>query len=229
VVWVAGGQSWKDDAWSCPSCGGVLQRPSDDWYCGECGFRRPTPTWALHGDHVIDPHGVAWPIQLQLPGRANKSNAAMSTAVAAAAFGIDPKVALERMYKVQAVAGRYDVVSYRQRELRLLLAKNPAGWLETFSLIDGPPTPVILSVNARGADGTDTSWLWDVDYTRLAGHPILVLGDRKLDLAVRLEVAGLRFRVCADLEEAVGAAPPGRIEAIANYTAFQDLRRKVGN
>jgi hypothetical protein len=88
---------------------------------------------------------------------------------------------------------------------------------------------VILSVNARGADGTDTSWLWDVDYTRLAGHPILVIGDRKMDLAVRLEVANLQFRVCANLDEAVRSAPPGRIEAIANYTAFQDLRRRVGN
>lgn len=133
------------------------------------------------------------------------------------------------MYAVQAVAGRYDVVSYLGRDVRLLLAKNPAGWLETFSLIDGPPAPVVLSVNARGADGTDTSWLWDVDYTRLSGHPIFVIGDRKLDLAVRLEVAGLQFRVCADIDEAVRNAPAGRIEAIANYTAFQDLRRRVGN
>lgn len=37
------------------------------------------------------------------------------------------------MYQVQAVAGRYDVVQFMQRDLRLLLAKNPAGWLETFS------------------------------------------------------------------------------------------------
>lgn len=228
VVWVAAGQEWKDDAWSCPSCGGVMQRPGDDWFCGECGFRRPSPSWALHGDHVLDPHGSAWPIHLQLPGRANKSNAATSAAVVAT-FGVPPQVALERMYQVQAVAGRYDVVSFHNRDIRLLLAKNPAGWLETFSLIDPPPTPVVLAVNARGADGTDTSWLWDVDYTRLAGHPIFVLGDRKLDLAVRLEVANLDFRVCETLDEAVQLAPPGRIEAIANYTAFQDLRRRVGN
>ncbi|EGG43215.1 ligase [Streptomyces griseoaurantiacus M045] len=228
VIWVAAGQMWKDDAWSCPSCGGVMQRPGDDWFCGECGFRRPVPSWALSGDHVLDPHGSAWPIHLQLPGRANKANAASSAAVAAV-FGVPPQVALERMYQVQAVAGRYDVVQFQGRDLRLLLAKNPAGWLETFSLIDPPPTPVILSVNARGADGTDTSWLWDVDYTRLTGHPIFVLGDRKLDLAVRLEVANQSFQVCDSLDQAVQAAPPGRIEVIANYTAFQDLRRRVGN
>ncbi|BFO19528.1 MurT ligase domain-containing protein [Streptomyces sp. KM77-8] len=228
VLWVAAGQMWKDDAWSCPSCGGVMQRPGDDWFCGECGFRRPTPSWALSGDHVLDPHGSAWPIHLQLPGRANKANAASSAAVAAV-FGVPPQVALERMYQVQAVAGRYDVVQFEGRDLRLLLAKNPAGWLETFSLIDPPPTPVILSVNARGADGTDTSWLWDVDYTRLTGHPICVIGDRKLDLAVRLEVANQQFQVCDNLDQAVQLCPPGRIEVIANYTAFQDLRRRVGN
>ncbi|MFG2515267.1 MurT ligase domain-containing protein [Streptomyces sp. NPDC048584] len=228
VIWVAAGQMWKDDAWSCPSCGGVMQRPGDDWFCGECGFRRPTPSWALSGDHVLDPHGSAWPIHLQLPGRANKANAASSAAVTAV-FGVPPQVALERMYQVQAVAGRYDVVQFEGRDLRLLLAKNPAGWLETFSLIDPPPTPVILSVNARGADGTDTSWLWDVDYTRLTGHPICVIGDRKLDLAVRLEVANQQFQVCENLDQAVQLCPPGRIEVIANYTAFQDLRRRVGN
>jgi UDP-N-acetylmuramyl tripeptide synthase len=228
VVWVAAGQEWKDDAWSCPSCGGVLQRPGNDWFCDECGFRRPTPSWTLSGDHVLDPRGSSWPIHLQLPGRANRANATTSAAMAAV-FGVPPQVALERMYQVQAVAGRYDVVHFQGRELRLLLAKNPAGWLETFSLIDPPPTPVILSVNARAADGTDTSWLWDVDYPRLAGHPIFVIGDRRLDLAVRLDVAGLDFRVCESVDEAVQLAPPGRIETIANYTAFQDLRRRIGS
>jgi UDP-N-acetylmuramyl tripeptide synthase len=226
VVWVAAGQAWKDDAWSCPSCGGVMQRPGEDWFCSQCGFRRPNPHWALQGTHVIDPHRGAWPIQLQLPGRANLANATSSAAVAAV-FGVAPQVALQRMQTVAAVAGRYDVVQYQGRDVRLLLAKNPAGWLETFTLIDQPPAPVVLSVNALDADGTDTSWLWDVDYERLAGHPIFVMGQRKLDLAVRLEVAGLQFQVVDTLEQAVRLAPPGRIEAIANYTAFQQLRKAV--
>ncbi|MCD0480944.1 MurT ligase domain-containing protein [Streptacidiphilus sp. ASG 303] len=226
VVWVAAGQAWKEDAWSCPSCGGVMQRPGDDWFCAECGFRRPQPHWALSGSHVYDPQGAAWPIQLQLPGRANLANAATSAAVAAV-FGVPPATSLQRMQSVAAVAGRYDVVTYEGRQVRLLLAKNPAGWLETFSLIDGPPTPVVLSVNALDADGTDTSWLWDVDYEGLVGHPLFVMGQRKLDLAVRLEVAGLPFQVVDSLAEAVRTAPQGRIEAIANYTAFQQLRRAV--
>jgi hypothetical protein len=33
--------------------------------------------------------------------------------------------------------------------------------------------------------------------------------------------------VVETLAQAVAAAPPGRIEAIANYTAFQQLRRDV--
>lgn len=228
VVWVAAGQAYREDSWSCPSCGGVMQRPEDDWFCPQCGFRRPQPHWALNGSYVMDPQGGAWPIQLQLPGRANLSNAASSAAVAAV-FGVHPQTALQRMQSVQAVAGRYESVQVNGREVRLLLAKNPAGWLETFSLIDPAPAPVLLSVNALGADGTDTSWLWDVDYERLAGHPVYVMGQRRLDLAVRLEVAGVHFQLVDSVHQAVAAAPPGRIEAIANYTAFQQLRRDVKN
>ena len=36
-------------------------------------------------------------------------------------------------------------------------------------------------------------------------------------------------QVCENLDQAVQLCPPGRIEVIANYTAFQDLRRRVGN
>lgn len=249
VVWVAAGQAWQEDAWSCPQCGGVLQRPGADWRCASCDFRRPEPAWLLEGDALRDPFGVRIGLAgLKLPGRANRANATTAAAVAAV-FGVDPQVAVRRMEQVAAVAGRYDTVTYRGRRLRLLLAKNPAGWLETFDLVasdcaadaaagagggaDAGPGghgahPVLLSVNALGADGTDTSWLWDVDYTRLAGRPVLVIGQRRLDLAVRLQVAGVDFTVHDDVDGAVDAAPPGLIDVIANYTAFQQLRQKVG-
>lgn len=239
TLWVAAGQSWQEDAWSCPRCGGVLRREAADWNCSQCDFRRPAPAWSLDGDALRDPFGVRVPLTgLRLPGRANRANATTAAAVASL-FGVDPQRAVERMQQVAAVAGRYDTVTYRGRRLRLLLAKNPAGWLETFDLVaaeadaggsdgGGAAHPVLLSVNALGADGTDTSWLWDVDYTRLAGRPVLVIGQRRLDLAVRLQVAGVEFTVHDDLDDAVAAAPPGLIDVIANYTAFQQLRAKVG-
>jgi len=229
VVWVAAGQAWQEDAWSCPQCGGVLKRPGQDWMCASCDFRRPTPTWLLEGEALRDPFGVRIGLTgLKLPGRANRANATTAAAVAAI-FGVDPQVAVHRMEQVTAVAGRYDTVQYRGRALRLLLAKNPAGWLETFDLVTGGADhPVLLSVNALGADGTDTSWLWDVDYTRLAGRPVLVIGQRRLDLAVRLQVAGVEFSVYDDVDAAVDAAPEGLIDVIANYTAFQQVRQRVG-
>jgi UDP-N-acetylmuramyl tripeptide synthase len=233
VVWVAVGQSWKDDAWSCPQCGGVLHLDEDDWSCGSCDLRRPQPAWFLDDTELVAPDGARVGLTgLKLPGRANRANA-VSAAAAAAVFGVDPTVAIQRMEHVTAVAGRYDTVTYRGRTLRLLLAKNPAGWLETFDLVAprggaDPSGPVLLSVNALSADGTDTSWLWDVDYTRLAGRPVLVIGQRRLDLAVRLQVAGVGFTVYDDVDAAVDAAPEGLIDVIANYTAFQQLRQKVG-
>ena len=232
VVWVAVGQSWKDDAWSCPQCGGVLHLDEDDWRCGSCELRRPTPQWSLDGMDLVAPDGTRVGLGgLALPGRANRANA-VSAAATAGVFGVQPDVAIKRMEHVAAVAGRYGTVTYRGRTLRLLLAKNPAGWLETFDLVAPPGEqakgPVLLSVNALSADGTDTSWLWDVDYTRLLGHKVLVIGQRRLDLAVRLQVAGVEFEVFDEVAAAVDAAPGGPIDVIANYTAFQQLRQKVG-
>src|SRR5258708_26129266 len=115
VVWVAAGQSWQEDAWSCPQCGGVLHRPGQDWSCASCDFRRPSPSWVLDGDALRDPLGVRVALTgLRLPGRANRANATAAAAVASL-FGVDPQTAVARMQQVAAVAGRYDTVSYRGR------------------------------------------------------------------------------------------------------------------
>jgi lipid II isoglutaminyl synthase (glutamine-hydrolysing) len=227
VTWVAAGQRWRDDSWCCPHCGSHLERHGDDWACRECSNRRPPVSWVLTGDQVIDPSGRARPLELALPGRANRSNAVVALAVADA-FGVSITRALGELRGVTSVAGRYTQVNRRGCEIRLLLAKNPAGWLEALDVIAPPPVPVLLSVNAQGPDGRDTSWLWDVDYRRLRGRAVLVGGERKLDLAVRLEADEVPFLLVNDIDEAIDAAGAPHLEVLANYTAFQQYRAVLG-
>ncbi|MFI7055005.1 MurT ligase domain-containing protein [Streptosporangium canum] len=246
VTWVSAGQPWKEDSWCCPECGGPLDRKGmeytppgghvsgmvisrtaeNDWACRECTFRRPEPSWFLDDDAVIDPRGQRWVLDIQLPGRANRANAVVALATAET-FGLPVQRALPRLREVTSVAGRYTTVQRDGRHARLLLAKNPAGWLEAFDVLDRS-LPVILSVNAQGPDGRDTSWLWDVDYRVLRGRPVYVAGERRLDLALRLDVAGVPFQLADSFEQALAAQPPGKVDVIANYTAFQQIRSEFG-
>jgi UDP-N-acetylmuramyl tripeptide synthase len=227
VTWVAAGQRWHEDSWCCPQCGSHLRRDELGWRCGECSFARPSARWVLDDATVIDAGGRASGLSLALPGRANRSNAVMALAVADF-FGADVAQALPRIREVTSIAGRYTQVSRRGRQVRLLLAKNPAGWLEAFDVLAPGSSPVMLAVNAQVPDGRDTSWLWDVDYRVLRDRPVFVTGQRRLDLAVRLEADQVAFKLADGIDDVVDRAPPGDLDVIANYTAFQQIRAVVG-
>jgi UDP-N-acetylmuramyl tripeptide synthase len=227
VIWVAAGQRWHEDSWCCPECGSHLRRDELGWRCGECKFARPPTRWVLSGDSVIDDAGQLHDLALALPGRANRSNAVVALAVASY-FGASVDQALPLLRNVTSVAGRYTQVQRQGRNVRLLLAKNPAGWLEAFDVLSPPPGPVLLAVNAQVPDGKDTSWLWDVDYRVLAGRRVLIAGERRLDLAVRLEADEIAFELADGLDDAIGRVPAGDLDVIANYTAFQQFRAVLG-
>ncbi|TQL79391.1 UDP-N-acetylmuramyl tripeptide synthase [Stackebrandtia endophytica] len=222
VTWVAGGQRWQEDSWVCPQCGKHLDRYGEFWRCVACGLTRPSPSWTIDGDVVVAPDGTRVPLDLRLPGQVNRANAATALAVASA-FGVDMAAAGPRLTSVTSVAGRYAVVRRDGRRVRLLLSKNPAGWLEAFDMLE-PRCPVVLALNAREVDGFDTSWIYDVDFSPVHGRRVLAIGDRRMDLAVRLQVNGIDFEVVEDISAAIEAVPPGDLEVIANYTAFQDIR-----
>lgn len=225
VTWVSTGQRWRIDATSCPNCGGRITWSGVAWSC-TCGLARPEPEIEGGGPNVADGcvevGGRSFPVELQLPGRCNAANAAMAMAAARTA-GVDPEDALAAMIGIANVAGRYREVNLGPASARLLLAKNPAGWNETLDFLAPAPAGVVVAVNARGPDGYDTSWLWDVDFERLEGRPVVAAGERALDVAVRLRYAGVAHEVCPDPLAAARQLPPGKVELVANYTAFQTV------
>jgi UDP-N-acetylmuramyl tripeptide synthase len=229
VVWVAAGQGWTHDSASCPACGEILQRETNgDWHCRGCGLARPTPAWAVDADQVRDPTGQLHTVKLSLPGRVNIGNAALAAA-AAAVWGVAPADAFAAMTAITSIEGRYLETAFRGRPIRLLLAKNPAGWLESLGMAR-QDAPAVVAVNARAADGRDPSWLWDVPFEVLRGRFVVATGERSRDVAVRLRYAGVdHVRVddaAAALQAARGAGP---VEVLANYTAFQTYRKVVGD
>ena len=62
---------------------------------------------------------------------------------------------------------------------------------------------------------------------RLGVKRVLIAGERAYDLAVRLQVNGVPFEYVGTFAKAVDAVPPGKLEVIANYSAFQDIRAEL--
>ncbi len=229
VVWVAAGGAWANDSVSCPRSGEVIVRDKGHWYSTGTDFKRPSPHWWFDpedGGTLYGPDGLALPMRLALPGAVNRGNAAQAVA-AAVALGADPAKAVAAVSAVDEVAGRYRTVRIGPHEARILLAKNPAGWQEALSMVDKDAAGVVIAVNGQVPDGEDLSWLWDVRFEHFEETPVVAAGERGTDLAVRLGYAGVEHTLVHDTMAAIASCPPGRVEVVANYTAFLQLQRKL--
>ncbi|MGB6514390.1 MAG: Mur ligase family protein [Mycobacterium sp.] len=230
VVWVAAGGSWAADSVSCPRSGEVIVRDQGHWYSTGADFKRPSPQWWFDDDMLYGPDGLALPMRLALPGTVNRGNAAQAVA-AAVALGADPVAAVTAVSGVDEVAGRYRITRVGAHTVRMLLAKNPAGWQEALSMVDKDAAGVVISVNGQVPDGEDLSWLWDVRFEHFErafkAAPVVAAGERGTDLAVRLGYAGVQHTLVHDTLAAIESCPPGPVEVVANYTAFLQLQRRL--
>lgn len=226
VVWVAAGGSWSNDSVSCPRSGEVIVREQGHWYSTGADFKRPSPQWWFDEQTLYGPEGLAVPMRLALPGAVNRGNAAQAVA-AAVALGADPRKAVAAVCMVDEVAGRYRTVRVGTHDARILLAKNPAGWQEALSMVDKHADGVVIAVNGQVPDGEDLSWLWDVRFEHFEETRVVAAGERGTDLAVRLGYAGVEHTLVHDTVAAIESCPPGRVEVVANYTAFLQLNRRL--
>ena len=152
-------------------------------------------------------------------------------------LGLEPAYIAERMRKFSAAFGRQERMEFRGRNLNLVLSKNPAGFNETLrtavDLADG--NCFLIGLNDRRADGTDVSWIWDVDFERLRGKARVVVpaGNRAHDLAVRLKYAGVQATPPETepgraLDALIDATPAGATaHLLCTYTAMLELRAEM--
>jgi UDP-N-acetylmuramyl tripeptide synthase len=174
-------------------------------------------------------------VRLGLPGLYNVYNA-LAAAALATALEVPLDAILAGLAAAQAAFGRGETLRVDDRELRILLVKNPAGANEVLrTLALEPGRHELLGVlNDRIADGRDVSWIWDADFELLAERieRITCSGTRAADLATRMKYAGVdpdRIRVEPRLQQALDAAVAGGVGAaplyaLPTYTAMLDLR-----
>jgi lipid II isoglutaminyl synthase (glutamine-hydrolysing) len=223
------------DSTYCPTCGtaldyaGVYLSHQGDFNCPKCSFTKSKLS--------ID--SKEWP--QVLIGVYNKYNT-LAAITTMESIGISKSVILETIDKFQAAFGRSEEVIYHGKKVRILLTKNPASMNETIRAIgqvnrSGDDSVSLMVLNDRTPDGTDVSWIWDVDTEKFvnAGGTIVVSGDRVYDMALRLEYSktdpqsGCKIIVKEDLKQAIDTAieltaTNETLHIIPTYSAMLEVR-----
>ncbi len=215
--------------------------------CLSCGLERPTPDLKVVRCELLGIEGSRVEVSsalgniqftVKVPGIYNVYNS-LAAAGVGVAMGIDPVTVGTGIGEFSAAFGRVERVELQGRELFMALVKNPVGFDEVLSTILRSPGEknVMIVINDLFADGTDVSWLWDVDFELLAGRVrfAVVSGLRAEDMAVRLKYAGVdsslisvESDIAAALSRAVQYTPEGEtLYLLPTYTAMLDLRSKL--
>jgi lipid II isoglutaminyl synthase (glutamine-hydrolysing) len=224
------GMAHAADAKHCRRCGApyvfdvIYMGHLGHYHCPSCGQTRPTPTVSatrvslegVRSAHftLATPAGTA-EVALPLPGLYNVYNA-LAAAALSTALGVPLPDIVAGLESTKAAFGRAESVKLAQRELRILLIKNPAGANEVLRALkleaEHPcpaPTPpassqkgpdsgkkceldLWVALNDRIADGRDVSWVWDADFEVLTGavRRVTCAGTRAPEMALRLKYAG---------------------------------------
>jgi UDP-N-acetylmuramyl tripeptide synthase len=232
---------------TCPRCGAFLEFEGRTLahlgrsHCPRCEWRSAAPVYparviAERGLEEIEVEICDVALTLKTGGVHNAYNAAAAVA-AAAAFGIPAPSAVAALQGFTPRFGRSEQMQVEGRPVRLLLMKNPAGAGALIRAIASDPSvgALVISINDLHADGRDISWIWDVDFERLAALGLAMVpgGRRAADVAVRLRYAGAAPQpphpaALEAIRAALARCPQGKTAVVlATYTAMLDVRRRI--
>lgn len=179
--------------------------------------------------------------RINLPGLYNVYNA-MAAVACSTALGLPPENAITALGRFECGFGRMETIRADGRQIKVILVKNPTGFNQVLNylLTEQSNTRLAFLINDNLADGTDISWLWDVDFEKLQKiQPLLdhvyTSGIRAEDMAVRLKYAGLytdRISVIKDYDKLLDTVldktmPGGSLYILPTYTAMLEIRRRL--
>ncbi len=237
-----------DDAQFCPFCGKKLhyERISyahlGKYICSGCGYRNPEAALTLRkfesetdGSRLTLAQGErAFSLSLKLQGLYNGSNAAAAALVLLQRGFTEDEIRTSFAAAAPAF-GRQEHFSLCGG-LELILAKNPVGLSQVFSILAEKKEEfvLVLCLNDKDADGRDISWIWDADFELLqqcrnAVGAIFLGGTRAEELALRLkyaELSAVKTELFSSPQALVqrlsGLELP--VSAVCTYTAMRELR-----
>lgn len=211
-----------------------------DYYCTECGYKRPELKYKMEG--IIDqtPNSSTVIINgnevtISQSGVYNIYNGLCAYSIASES-GVENNIIASSLGKVDSSFGRQEKIQIEDKNVQIILVKNPAGYnqaLDTLCL-NKENFSTLFMLNDNYADGRDVSWIWDVNFEKLSSLPIedvFISGIRLYDMAVRLKTAGLNkesFIIEEDYEkltEKLKASKSNNIYILATYTAMINYRK----
>ncbi|HLN63963.1 MAG TPA: Mur ligase family protein [Symbiobacteriaceae bacterium] len=218
--------------------------------CPKCGNERPQPQVYVDRIWNVDARGsnmrVVTPggdfeARLQIPGLYNVYNA-LAAVAGALAMGLPLDAIKQGLETTTSQFGRMELIPMKDRDVYMALVKNPVGFNSVIHTVmqTNARKNLVIAINDLYADGTDISWLWDVDFEALADRQdevnfIVCSGLRAEDMAVRLKYAGVdpaKLKLEKDLGQALetglGQIEPGELlYVMPTYTAMLQMREII--
>ncbi|HIS46410.1 MAG TPA: DUF1727 domain-containing protein [Candidatus Scybalocola faecigallinarum] len=215
--------------------------------CPKCGYHRPETQVAV--EKVLDStadsstieirlNGNHYPATINLPGGYNIYNA-IATVAAGQVMGLKDEVVIQALNSFECGFGRMEKFTIENTDIRMILIKNPAGCNQVLNFLSNTSTPslFVVALNDRYADGTDISWIWDVDFEQLTSildklTGIWVTGRRADEMAMRFKYAGIpleKIRVIKDYDQLIEqmVLQNAPVYIMPTYTAMLDIREKI--
>lgn len=215
---------------SCPACG--YSRHAADYAVTDVAAQTAdssTVVMSLRGERRI--------VNINLPAMYNIYNAA-GAAAAIVEMGLGADAAVKALSGFKCGFGRMEQFDLGGGT-KLMLVKNPAGCNQVVEFLQNIREKFVLVIclNDRSADGTDISWIWDVDFEELAAlggslQRVIVSGDRAADMRIRIKYAGIDdafIQTQTDYDALVDsiASQTLPVYIMPTYTAMLELREAV--